>query len=601
MKLNVPKNYVYFTYDADGMGRKIGRAVLANDLDDIRHKSNMIAAGHELVKRWVKERDGLWIMGGGDEGMSAIPEYDAGSLEQLRKDYEYLVGATISIGVGKTPSESGTALLMAKLKGKNRIITYNDKAKKEIAKIKRRAKKGIFNSMEEYKIADAYLNKSEEELKDECVYCKQTDGIDPDHCQWCHDLDPQDGEVSCPFCSEEESCPFCQGQALGEEACPFCQESDAPPTQATDYDAPSDTNVTAPSGSDAEKKMYDKMGMNPPAIGKPIPEEESPIGQNAPMDVEPGDDPNQNLTDAQTNVEIKPGTDENTVTIDADDNHSDDALHAIADQIEEEETPTSEQMDGIDDSDITPSSGMEENVSRPQGYEQNTPGDIGIGGANSLPDNDEPNYYNILEEGLDQNAEVIKKEKAIQSISQALMSFKNAKMALENTKMQNPQLYQACLGILKAMIDMAGMLNINGTSSMPIESTLGQEQDSLISEAAPEGQENEWHEPFPAHPDQGGEQKPGHAPPSKKEGESSPQQGPVGGIGQPIGKLPTKQTTAHVARTTMPIGAVNVHGQQKVVDNQGKIRFIDRKNGLVMGPSGVPVKPPKRGNDVSKN
>lgn len=47
----------------------------------------------------------------------------------------------------------------------------------------------------------------------------------------------------------------------------------------------------------------------------------------------------------------------------------------------------------------------------------------------------------------------------------------------------------------------------------------------------------------------------------------------------------------------MPPGSINSKGQQKVVDNQGKVRFIDRKQGMVQGPSGAPIKPPKRGSD----
>ena len=62
----------------------------------------------------------------------------------------------------------------------------------------------------------------------------------------------------------------------------------------------------------------------------------------------------------------------------------------------------------------------------------------------------------------------------------------------------------------------------------------------------------------------------------------------------PIGsvkKLPTKHTTEHVAKVPIPIGGVNAKGQQKVQDSQGNIRFIDRKKGVVMGASGVPVRP----------
>lgn len=58
-----------------------------------------------------------------------------------------------------------------------------------------------------------------------------------------------------------------------------------------------------------------------------------------------------------------------------------------------------------------------------------------------------------------------------------------------------------------------------------------------------------------------------------------------------MAKLPTKQTTAHVAKTPLPPGAINAKGQQKVIDPvTGKTRFIDRKAGMVMSPTGVPVK-----------
>jgi hypothetical protein len=68
-------------------------------------------------------------------------------------------------------------------------------------------------------------------------------------------------------------------------------------------------------------------------------------------------------------------------------------------------------------------------------------------------------------------------------------------------------------------------------------------------------------------------------------------------IGQPVGKLSAKHTTKHVARTPFPPGAINGKGQQKVIDPKtGKTRWIDRKNGMVQSATGVPIKPPGRGN-----
>lgn len=586
------KKLLYISFDADSAGRKIGKAILNDDPKEVSKVSKSINLGNMLFEKWAKEHNGVQYSSGGDQGVYSIPEECVKELEQLRKDYHYITGLTVSIGVGKHLSESGQALLMAKLKGKNQIVFFDKETKKEIQQIKKRAKNGKFKSMEEYKIADSYLSKSEDELS--CPYCEQTDGVDTEHCKWCHNLEVE--EDPCPFCQQdpsqgpkepevsEEDCTYCKEKTQEEQSgCPYCKTHPSGPGTS-----PDSNNDIAPPGSDEEKDQYDKMGMSPPEIGKPNPNEEPPIGQNAPLDTEPVVDAVEEVRDPERSE---------TAAIDPEDNHSREALISIAEQIENEGNPSENQINTIDDADISSGTETEGNVSRPEGYGQNIPGDMGTGGPNvAEKDGEEPDFYNLLEEGLNHNADSIQKDKTITMVSQALMEFKNCKDILEQSKLQMPQLYQASISMLKAMIEMANMLGLgqsgSGDSPGPIgpqgESVLGEVQESLTPE-----QENEWHNPFPTHPDHGGEQKPGHAPPAK-DGGASPQQDADRVIGQPIGKLSAKHTTTHVARTSMPIGAVNVKGQQKVVDNQGKIRFIDRKRGLVMGPSGVPIKPPKR-------
>lgn len=553
-KLNVPENWLFCNYDADGMGRKIGRAVLSNDLDGIRHQSNLIAAGHELVKRWVKDRDGIWIMGGGDEGAFAIDPKHEDGLEELRKDYQYLVGATISIGIGESPAEAGKSLLMAKLKGKDRIMKFDKKATKEIAEIKKRAKKGIYNSIEEHKLADAYLNKGEAFGKPqpvECQWCSETDGVDPDHCKYCHGADQTEGEAKCKYCSydnpvattrmdmpelAEQDCEFCKEMdEQGKQECKYCNEehSDgtANKTVAPNAMNPSPDSHTNPAlaGSDKEKEQYDKMGMNPPEIGKPNPDEQPPIGQNAPMDVVPKAD-DQKLESPQPS-----GLEEPRMNIDPEDNHSKEALTGIAQEIESDGNPTASSVDAVDDTQMAGSNHAEGNVSRPEGFEQNVPGDMGLSGTNPPTDNggeeEDPDFSGVLEEGLNRHADGIQREKVVQMASQALMQFKNSKQSLENIKMQAPDLYQASIMMLKAMIEMATLLNL-GQSDQPLgqnmsQSTqLGQEQKSLMPPPQEE-QNDEWHDPFPTHPDQGGQPKPGHAPSKKNPGAKEKEENPL--------------------------------------------------------------------------
>lgn len=625
--MKIPKNFIFFAYDGDSVGSRVGRATMANDLDELVSISDLIHTGHALVKRWVKDHDGIWVNGGGDEGLAAIPEEHSDKLEELRKDYEYLVGHTISIGIGKEPSESGRALLIAKLKGKNQIVTFGEATEKEIRQIKKRAKKGAFKSMEEHKLAEAYLKKSET-AEAECPYCQQTDGVDPDHCKWCHDAEVADGEENCPYCKDmqndpaegaqlpevgEEDCAYCnEMDQAAQDECPYCNETNE--TNETNEanestllaprigTGPDSTNEQAPAGSPEDKELYGQMDMAPPEIGKPLPPaERPPIGQNAPMDVVP-------KTDEQEDSRFVDGDHGSSVApeIDPEDNSSKEALQLIAEEIENDGNPTTQEVNAIDDSDLPVSNEAEGNISRPSGFAQNVPQDMGEEGPNPpanpiVNGEDEPDFYNVLENGLDESADSIQREKAIQVVSQALMQFKACKGTLENIKMQAPDLYSASISMLKAMIEMAGMLGLNGGST-PVQppQELGAVQSELtpeIESKPPEEQNDEWHDPFPTHPDQGGEPKRGHAP-----SKNNPKQ-EGGAIGQPVGKLSAKHTTAHVARVPTPPGAINEKGQQKVVDPKtGKTRWIDRKQGMVQSATGVPIKAPSRNpQNVPKN
>jgi hypothetical protein len=188
--------------------------------------------------------------------------------------------------------------------------------------------------------------------------------------------------------------------------------------------------------------------------------------------------------------------------------------------------------------------------------------------------------------------------------------------SLENIRQQSPDLYSASISMLKVMIEMAEMLGLKG-NNQPIaevkpEEMMPEDRNAVPDEEKPQEEQNsEWDDPFPTHPDQGGEAKPMHA---RSKNNPSPRGSmssgfvnspkPIGGsIGQPAGKLSSKHTTEHVARTPTPPGAINSKGQQKIIDPvTGKTRWIDRKQGAVQSATGVPIKSPSRGaNNGAKN
>jgi hypothetical protein len=619
---------MYLSYDGDGCGKKVGRAIMANDEQALHEISAKIDLGHEIVKHWVAKQGGKVISGGGDEGSFTLPKDAIAHIGELRKDYHFATGITISVGCGRSLSEAGRSLLAAKFRGKDQVAFYDESVEKDIRKARSNVKKGKA-SQEEYKLAEAYLEKAENMANEQkpaaapeqhvdCKFCEQSDGLDPTHCRFCHQNDDKMSD-GCPFCEQNNGgaaagadCPYCKESAAGT-ACPFCA---ADPSMAMDSPAqgpkqpeiasmddhaaeqiarissPDSTNESAPAGSPEEKEQANAMGMNPPLQGKPEIGDNSPAGVGAANPADAGaplaeDSPNQ-LPPSQTK---QPITDEGA--------HSKEALQTIAQQIETETVEGNPEDKAIanqtDDTQIVGNE-MEGNVSRPGGYEANTPADTGLDGAHPTEESNEPDLSGVLKEGLDDHANTMQQEKARTMIGQALQGFKANKQFLEQAKTANPGFYAASIAMLAAMINMADMLGLRGPMAAqpgaPGEGQAGIDMEAAGQAQAQAGEENDWHDPFPTHPDKGGQQKPGHHAAAQGDAAQDPKNGSP--VGQPIGKLPSKNTTKHVARNPYPPGAINEKGQQKVIDPKtGKTRWIDRKQGMVQSPTGVPIKPPK--------
>ena len=620
-ELKIKEGMIFISADGDGIGKQVGRAVIANDVDELHKVSARIDAAQDFILHWCQHHDGIKISGGGDEFTAALPKEAEEHIESLRKDIEHAFGYTISVGVGSNLAEAGTALLVAKLRGKNRIVKYSEEIKYDIKKAKRRVREKRA-SPDEYKLSEAYLKKAEGMNEQDCPYCQQTDGIDPSHCKWCHDLEAAPGEEDCPYCKEsqqaamgnENDCPFCNETHGTDEKCPLCPpegqaalesapslqtpspEERATATgnangeaseQATKIQSPDSNNAQAPHGSPDEKAQYDQMGMNPPIIGKPTP------GNNtSPAGVGEGTNSAAYGTTETPVAPASAGGDEaqSGQVIMPEDNHSKEAMHAIAERIEGETAdgkPDDKQTaNAIDDTQVV-GNGSEANISRPGGFEANAPGDTGLDSAHPAQEDGSPDLSAVLKEGLEDKSNDIDKDRVRDMVGQALNGFKTSKDILERAREQAPDFYQANIAMLAAMIKMAEMLGLGG-GGMPVES--GQESGQPVQSPQSPQSAHDWEEPFSPHPERGGKEKPGH---SSKEGD--------GKIGQPIGKLPSK-ATEHVARTPLPPGSINAKGQQKVIDPKtGKTRFIDRKHGMVQSPTGVPIKPPSRGSNGAQN
>jgi hypothetical protein len=442
-----------------------------------------------------------------------------------------------------------------------------------------------------------------------CVALKQVNDPEEGDCHYCarNDATAKSDLTDCKYCAASAApgtdCKYCARPEAADEAsgCKYC--ADMQQDSGCQYCAagPQTQNPTTTNSQD-----FAGQNLDAPAIPKPIPGED-PQEQVTPMD----DTTNNNLLldqngTGESNVSGSAGPADlngdgqvspaESVQVD----QSKEAMQAIAQQIEQDPS-----MGGsgpgpqgaavalaTDAAAIVPGTDVVDGVSRPESYSQNSPSDMALDEDNTAVS---PDLTSVLHEGLDTHADNIQRERVVQMVSEALTGFKACKQIIERAQTQAPQLYTSSIQMLKAMIEMAKMLGLSENGATPDQNPL---------EGNPQ---SEWQDPFPTHPENGGEPQPQHAPAAgsaSQDGDSNngnswanpfPTHADNGGaapIGQGVGKLPTSATTQHVAREPLPPGAINAQGQKKYVDPKtGKESFINMKEGRVLSPEGKPVKP----------
>jgi hypothetical protein len=389
-------------YDGDNAGRLVGRAILADDPEALHETSNRIVHGHEIVRDWVSSHGGVIISGGGDEGTFSIPQDALHEIEQLRSDYQYATGLTMTVGVGHSLSEAGKALMAGKFRGKDQVCIYDKSVDQELNQAQNRVASGE-GSEEERKLTDAYLDREQEgtnmnqseESHEDCPYCAelaQDNVVDEDHCKYCHDLQ-SDSEPHCEYCAEAEQREAQDHEHSGDD-CEYCKQAE----QGTQYDHDH-------SGDDCE---YCTQA-----------EQDAPMNQEAQPNVASIENqgPSEDISDEFVSPE--------------------DTLAELDQQV--------------------PDAG-EADMEVPQDESAQQPGDMGLA-EEEVPDQG-PDLSEVLQGGLDAHSDNIKREKVVQMVSQALEGFKACKPIIERAQEQAPQLYDASLAMLKAMIEMAKMLGL---------------------------------------------------------------------------------------------------------------------------------------------
>lgn len=119
------EKFIYVSMDGDDIGNKVARAEALDDEDELMEISRKINAGQDIFSTWAASNGGKVIEGGGDEALAKVPEKAKDNIDVFRNHYNKIVGATVTIGVGDSISESTKARALGKLKGKDRVETFN--------------------------------------------------------------------------------------------------------------------------------------------------------------------------------------------------------------------------------------------------------------------------------------------------------------------------------------------------------------------------------------------------------------------------------------------------------------------------------------------
>src|SRR6266487_2548848 len=111
--------------DGDDIGSPLELMLLDNNLDDASKYSHSVAQALRYMREFFEKRSLEVIVCGGDDLVAC---WDEGSItdediEFIRNRYYELCGRTLSVGLGRSPSDATCNLRRAKLRGKNQVVS----------------------------------------------------------------------------------------------------------------------------------------------------------------------------------------------------------------------------------------------------------------------------------------------------------------------------------------------------------------------------------------------------------------------------------------------------------------------------------------------
>lgn len=138
--LECTKGWWYFVVDGDDIGNQAALPLLKDQEKLAGAVSKKIHKGQQSIQTWVESVGGEMILEGGDNAVFKVecdPEDNEEAedllddIEVLRGTYETETGFTLSVGMGFSPSSANKSLLVAKERGKNQTVVYDEEVEEE--------------------------------------------------------------------------------------------------------------------------------------------------------------------------------------------------------------------------------------------------------------------------------------------------------------------------------------------------------------------------------------------------------------------------------------------------------------------------------------
>jgi hypothetical protein len=402
-----------------------------------------------VFTQWAEFNGGKIISSGSDEAVLEVSVTAIAELEELKDKYQQKTGFSVSIGIGEKISDAAKALIYAKMNGKNQIVDYSPEMEETM-------KQSISGELSE-ESEEEQVPEHEQHLDEEGKEIHDATEMESDEEEILEEENAQVAEA------DQADADFVEEEAEGE--LPIEGEGELPPEEGI---------------SEGEEEFIgDEEGETESAIEEEALDEMSE-GQVGDEDIDLDGQPDL----AEDHGEITP---EDDLDQDGDVEHEE----AIAAEGEEEYSDEGDYMDeeiNPDEFAVDEEGGEELAMDEEQLAEEEELADsIASEMGEDIAEEEMPM------EGEEEMMPEAEGEDALRDvIYESLQSFRENRDYLESISQENPDLYNALVYTLQAMIEMAKELGYGVEEEMMGEDDgmLGEEDEAFGGEEVPvEGEE----------------------------------------------------------------------------------------------------------------